>query len=190
MAAYGHACGVRVQRVLRVLRFDAPLARGLWYRRFTAAEGGLKIIEGRHYDKTKQPRPWREKENRQTGPLARWKYTPIPACGGTSPGGGSLLSAFLSASLSHSLYSTARISPSGGDAAAGGRRGAFSSRQRRGCMVFQRAKRVWLVFPRAKPGCKGFIVPPLAEGKVVAPATKGGPLFPRPKGGCMVLLAH
>ena len=30
MAAYGHAYGVRVQKVLRVLRFDAPLARGLW----------------------------------------------------------------------------------------------------------------------------------------------------------------
>ena len=30
MADYGHACGVRVQKVLRVLKFDAPLARGLW----------------------------------------------------------------------------------------------------------------------------------------------------------------
>ena len=26
-------------------------------------------------------------ENKQTGPAARWKYTPIPACGGTSPKG-------------------------------------------------------------------------------------------------------
>jgi len=41
-------------------------------------------------------------------------------------------------------------------------------------MVFQRAKRVWHVFPRAKTRLYGFIVPPLAEGKVVAPATKGG----------------
>jgi hypothetical protein len=24
VAAYGHACGVRVQKVLRVLRFDSP----------------------------------------------------------------------------------------------------------------------------------------------------------------------
>ena len=42
-----------------------------------------------------------------------------------------------------SAYGT---SPGGGDAAAGGRRGAFPSRRRRGCTVF----------PRAKPGCKGF----------------------------------
>ena len=25
VVAYGHACGVRVQKVLRVLRFDSPL---------------------------------------------------------------------------------------------------------------------------------------------------------------------
>ena len=31
-------------------------------------------------------------ENRTTAPVARWKCTPIPAYGGTSPGGGSLLS--------------------------------------------------------------------------------------------------
>ena len=54
----------------------------------------------------------------------------------TSPGGGSLFSASLSANLCCSFYSAARISPSGGDAAAGGRRGAFSSRHRRGCEVF------------------------------------------------------
>ena len=74
----------------------------------------------------------------------------------TSPGGGSLLSAFLSANLSQSLYSAAKISPSGGDAAAGGRRGAFSSRRRRGCMVFPARKGGMPVFPRAKPGLKGF----------------------------------
>ena len=29
---YGHTFGVRVHRVLRVLKFDGPLARGLWWR--------------------------------------------------------------------------------------------------------------------------------------------------------------
>ena len=51
------------------------------------------------------------------------KCTPIPAYGGTSPGGGSLLSAFLSANLCRSFYSAAKTSPSGGGAV--GRRGAF-----------------------------------------------------------------
>ena len=31
-------------------------------------------------------------ENHTTAPAAQWKCTPIPAYGGTSPGGGSLLS--------------------------------------------------------------------------------------------------
>ena len=100
-------------------------------------------------------------ENHKTGPAARRKCTPIPAFGGTSPkgkhvtgfsgrftplqiqflchpGGGSLLSAYLSANLSCSFHSAAKISPSGGDAAAGGRRGAFPTRQRRGLHVFLR----------------------------------------------------
>ncbi len=34
--------------------------------------------------------------------------------------------------------------------------GRFSLARKGGCMVFQRAKQVWLVFPRAKPGSKGF----------------------------------
>ena len=42
------------------------------------------------------------------------------------PGGGSLLYVPLSANLSCSKHSAAKISPSGGDAAAGSRRGAFS----------------------------------------------------------------
>ena len=54
----------------------------------------------------------------------------------TSPGGGSLFPASLSANLCHSFYSAARISPSGGDAAKGGRRGAFPSRHRPGWHVF------------------------------------------------------
>ena len=85
-----------------------------------------------------------------TGPSARRKCTPIPACGGTSPkgkhvtgfsvvydslriqflchpGGGksSLRSAF--ALISISKHSAAKICPSGEDAAEGGRRGAFLS---------------------------------------------------------------
>ena len=77
--------------------------------------------------------------------FARWKCT--PSAYGTSPGGGGLLSAFLSANLCRSFYSAARISPSGGDAAAGGRRGAFPLARKGGLPVFH----------RAKPGCKGFI---------------------------------
>ena len=36
--------------------------------------------------KTIQPRPWREGKTCKPG-FARWKCTPIPACGGTSPKG-------------------------------------------------------------------------------------------------------
>jgi hypothetical protein len=36
VAAYGHACGVRVQRVLRVMRFDS----GLWPLRVVVAAMG------------------------------------------------------------------------------------------------------------------------------------------------------
>ena len=101
-------------------------ARGLWYRlrrwSLYAALGGSVAFGS---------------ENRKTS-LCSWKCTPIPAFGGTSPGGGSLLSAYLSANLSCSFHSAAKISPSGGDAAAGGRRGAFPTRQRRGLHVFLR----------------------------------------------------
>ncbi len=70
--AIGHASGVRVQRVQRVQR--------VWYRltamSIYAACGGNAAGGS---------------ENQTTAPAARWKCTPIPACGGTSPGGGSLL---------------------------------------------------------------------------------------------------
>ena len=91
------------------------------------------------------------------------------------PGGGSFLSASLSANLSHSLYSAARISPSGGDAAEGGRRGAFSSRRRRGCMVF----------PRAKPGFKGFlqICARRAPPSPFEPSAPSEPFEPGPRSG-------
>ena len=48
----------------------------------------------------------------QTTSLRSWKCT--PSAYGTSPGGGGLLSASLSANLSRSLYSSARSSPFGG----------------------------------------------------------------------------
>ena len=64
----------------------------------------------------------------------------------------------------------------GGEATKGGR--IFLARKG-GCTVFQRAKRVRLVFPRATARLYGFIVPPLAEGKVVAKLPKGA-AFPSP----------
>ena len=113
----------------------------------------------------------RGSENRTTGPVARWKCTPIPACGGTSPKGKHLTgfsgrftplqiqfplpprrgkSILRSASvlISPSRHSSAKICPSGEDAAAGGRRGVFPSR-----------RQAWLAcfFPARKGGCKGFI---------------------------------
>ena len=117
-------------------------------------------------------------ESRTTS-LRSWKYTPIPAYGGTSPkgkhvtgfsgrftplqiqflchpGGGSLLSASPCANLSSSLYSDAKTSPSGGGAV--GRRGAFPSRQRRGCMVFPARKAVCLFSPGESPVIKVFFI--------------------------------
>ena len=74
------------------------------------------------------------------------KCTPILAYGGTFPGGGSLLSAFLSANLCHSFYSGAKTSPSGGGAV--GRRGAFPTPVRA----------VGLFSPAHQGGCEGFII--------------------------------
>ena len=71
------------------------------------------MMKAASYDKTKQPRPWRDWKTCQPG-FARWKCTPIPACGGTSPGGGSLLYASLSANLSRSLFNGGKSSPFGG----------------------------------------------------------------------------
>ena len=132
-------------------------ARGLWYRhwsRFAAEFRGFRRFKGFKGEGIAFGDEYIYaafgSENHKTGPAARRKCTPIPAYGGTSPkgkhvtgfsgrftplqiqflchpGGGSLLSAFLSANLCRSFYSAARISPSGGDAAAGGRRGAFPS---------------------------------------------------------------
>ena len=138
--------------------------------------------------------------NRTTGPVARWKCTPLGANAPPFPPvGGTLLYASLCANLSCSLHSAARISPSGGDAAAGGRRGAFPmwrpcrgspSRaklvlclhiigpsyelpdrcQRRGCMVFQRPSGRFVCFSRAKARLSGFYQ--LTKAVFYKPATK------------------
>ena len=73
-----------------------------------------------------------------------------------------------------SWHSAAKTSPSGGGAV--GRRGAFPSRQRRGCMVFQRAKRGLHVFPsRQGRGFEGFIImaPFIFEGAYHNPRAVG-----------------
>ena len=71
----------------------------------------------------------------QTGLRPR-KCTPFGANAPPFPRRGNF--ALLSASefISISKRSAARISPSGGDVAAGDRRGAFPARRRRGCLVF------------------------------------------------------
>ena len=75
-------CAARIQRVQgkrflgltgpwgrRVLRFDGPMGRGLWYRRFAA----MSFIECRSAAKP---------NNRACG---AWKCTPSVACGDISP---------------------------------------------------------------------------------------------------------
>jgi hypothetical protein len=71
----------------------------------------------------------RPEENKPAS-LCSWKCTPIPACG-DFPRRGKF--ALLSASefISISKHSAARISPSGGDVAAGDRRGAFPAGEAR-----------------------------------------------------------
>ena len=71
------------------------------------------MMKAASYDKIEKLRPWRDWKTCQPG-FARWKCTPIPACGGTSPGGGSLLYASLSANLSRSLFNGGKSSPFGG----------------------------------------------------------------------------
>ena len=56
---------------------------------------------------------------------ARWKCTPIPAYGGTSPGGGKFTLRSALEPISTSKHSAAKICPSGEDVV--GRRGAFPS---------------------------------------------------------------
>ena len=80
------------------------------------------------------------------------KCTPSAACCGTSPGGGSLLSTSLSANLSRSFYSAAKISPFGGDVASGERRGAFpSSEARLACFPIAPRARLYGFIKRGAP---------------------------------------
>ena len=90
-------------------------------------------VYGSRGEKTIQPGFARE--NKQTGLRPR-KCTPFGANAPPFPRRGNF--ALLSASefISISKRSAARISPSGGDVAAGDRRGAFPARRRRGCLVF------------------------------------------------------
>ena len=53
-------------------------------------------------------------------------------------------------------------------------KGCISLARKGGCTVFQRAKRVWLVFPRATARLYGFIVPPLTGGRWWRQPPKGG----------------
>ena len=136
----------RVQRVQKVQRVQ----RGRY--RLTA----MSFICCLAAAKTKQPR------------FARWKCTPIPACGGTSPKGKHVTGFSVAQGLptnpvplpprrgkfalcpafeliSISKHSAAKTSPSGGGAV--GRRGAFP--RAIGAVV-------WFSLAR-KGGCKGFI---------------------------------
>ncbi len=88
----------------RILKFDAPSARGLWWA--PLKRRGAIII------KPLQP-PWRAKEKQANRPAGVGNTPLFPLCG-TSPGGGSLLASVFSANLSCSFYSIARTSPSGG----------------------------------------------------------------------------
>jgi hypothetical protein len=102
------------------------------------------MLKAASYDKTIQPRPWRDWKTCQPG-FARWKCT--PSAYGTSPGGGGLFSASLSANLSRSLFNGGKSSPFGGKVVRQHQKGCISSRRRRGCMVFPPARAVCLFSP-------------------------------------------
>ena len=82
------------------------------------------------------------------------------------PGGGSLLSAYPCANLSRSLHSAAKICPSGEEAAAGGRRGAFP-RAKVAVVWFSLARRavVWFYKKRAPQSFEG--APPSAARRYI-----------------------
>ena len=148
-ALCGHAFGVRVQKVQRVLRVQRVLpassrrVQRVWYRltamdlfkcRLSAAALPAAV-------KTKQPgfargnaplsvlRTTSPKGKHVTGFSGR--FAPLRIQFLCHPGGGSLIYAYPCANLSRSLYSAAKISPSGGEAAEGGRRGAFPAGEAR-----------------------------------------------------------
>ena len=65
------------------------------------------------------------------------KCTPSAACGGVSPRGGDLLSTFLSANLSCTIYSVAKTFPSGGSGA----------QHQKGCISIERSEVVRFSLP-------------------------------------------
>ena len=105
MEAFGRPLAGRVLKfdgafAPKVLRFDGPAGRGLWYRRWSRCAARVQRVQKVQRVQRVQ-RVWyrltamsmyasfggsaaRGSENRTTGPVARWKCTPIPACGGTS----------------------------------------------------------------------------------------------------------
>ena len=80
-------------------------------------------------------------ENLHNRAGARWKCTPFGAAHHFPRRGKFTLRSTFTL-ISSSKYSVAKISPSGGDADAGGRRGCISTRHRRGCLVFHSAERL------------------------------------------------
>ena len=123
-------------------------------------------VYGSRGEKTIQPGFARE--NKQTGLRPR-KCTPFGANAPPFPRRGNF--ALLSASefISISKRSAARISPSGGDVAAGDRRGAFPARRRRGCLVF---------------AARGSAA---AAGGIIFIAPDGRHHNPQPRSGCQTL---
>ena len=138
--------GVRVQRVHRVLRFDAPNARGLWWAPFNSLKAPVWIkLYNRPGGRGKICKPPFRRKNHTTAPLARGNAPLLPPAAASPPEGEIFFSASLSANLSRSVYSGARTSPSGGSTAVGGDRGAFPTGEARfacflrpkgGCLVF------------------------------------------------------
>ena len=114
---------------------------------------------------------------------------PLSPLRGTCPRRGKFALRLLSCSISCSRHRTAKISPSGGDAAVGGRRGAFpapvravvwfSSRQERGCKGFI------ILAPQAPTTtltAKGH-VKPLNPLHLLNPHARQGVSMQAPKGG-------
>mgnify|MGYP001421832191 CR=1 FL=1 len=122
-------------------------------------------------------------ENMQTR-LRLWKMHPYPRLRRYFPRRGKFALRLLSCSISCSRHHAAKISPSGGDAAVGGRRGAFPAPVR---------AVVWFS-SRQERGCKGFII--LAPQAPTTTLTAEGrvkplhPLHPHARQGVSPSTAH
>ena len=123
-------------------------------------------VYGSREEKTIQPGFARE--NKQTGLRPR-KCTPFGANAPPFPRRGNFALLLASEFISISKLSAARISPSGGDVAAGDRRGAFPARRRRGCLVF---------------AARGSAA---AAGGIIFIAPDGRHHNPQPRSGCQTL---